>query len=321
MNISLALRFVAVVLVAAGLASPAMAQVLPNLPGSPASRPAASRGSELAKLSIVPDPIRIEAGGTALVAAVLSIEPGWHVYWRNPGDSGMPPSLRWTLPEGLVARAIRWPRPMVFTSEHETTYGYEREVGLVVEVEAAAEAKVGVSEGSVRGEWMVCKELCQIGGGTVRFQVEVLAAGDPAAEGISIRAGEAVLPRDPVVRRWFGRLPLPARGGIGIESTIAGDPASGAFRLLLTGPSGTFERVGFIPDSTPGTTCGTGHPVSGAIDNGRFRVEVPVEVRPQDAVGERLRLAGLLVLGEKSDDPAFEIEVSIPVTPSPRGKQ
>lgn len=314
-------RLVVTALVFGWFASFAVAQGLPKFPGSPASRPAASRGSELAKLSIVPDPIRIEAGGVAMVAAVLSIEPGWHVYWRNPGDSGMAPSLRWTLPEGLAVRSIRWPRPMVFATEDETTYGYEREVGLVVEVEAAAEAKVGVSEGSVRGEWMVCKELCQLGGGTVRFQVEVLAAGDPAAEGISIRAGEAVLPRDPVVRRWFGRLPLPAPGGIGIESTIVGDPGSGAFRLLLSGPSGTFERVGFIPDSTPGTTCGMGHPVSGAIDNGRFRVEVPVEVRPQDAVGERLRLAGLLVLGEKSDDPAFEIEVSIPVTPSPSGKQ
>ncbi len=321
MNISFALRFVAVVLVAAALASPAMAQVLPNLPGSPAARPAASRGSELAKLSIAPDPIRIEAGGTALVAAVLSIEPGWHVYWRNPGDSGMAPSLRWTLPEGLVARAIRWPRPMVFASEHETNYGYEREVGLIVEIEAAAEAKPGNFDGRLRADWMVCKELCLLGSGTAAFKVEVLPAGDPAAAGISVRAGDVVLPRDPAVRRWFGRLPLSTTPTSAFESTILGDPGSGAVRLIVAGPAGAFDRVAFIPDSTPGATCGEGRPVVGAVEAGRFRLEVPVEVRPQDAAGEGLRVAGLVVLGERPDDPSFEIEVPIPMTPAPPSEQ
>lgn len=319
-----ALRLVAIALVASSFASLAEAQGLPSFPGSPGSpgaRPAASRGSELVKLSIAPDPIRIEAGGKAMVAAVLSIEPGWHVYWRNPGDSGMAPNLRWTLPEGLVARTIRWPRPMVFASEHETNYGYEREVGLVVELEAAAETKPGVLEGSLRAEWMVCKELCLLGSGTSAFKVEVLPAGDPAAAGISVRAGEVVLPRDPAVRRWFGRLPLPTPATSAIESTLVGDPGSGAIELILAGPAGAFGHVAFLPDLTPGTTCGEGRPVLGTIEAGRFRLEVPVVVRPQDAAGERLRVAGLVALGESPDDPSFEIEVPIPVTPAPPSEQ
>lgn len=300
------------------IVSTASPQGIPGLPGTSGStRPGPADGSRLVKLSIAPDPIVVEAGGTALVAAVLSIEPGWHVYWKNPGDSGVAPTLRWTLPEGLSARVVRWPRPRVFASEHETTYGYEREVGLVVAIEAAREAKPGTSSGSLRADWMVCKELCLIGGGTADFKVEVLAAGDPAADAISIRAGDIVLPRDPVVRRWFGRLPLATPPGSGLEAVVEGDVASGNLTLRLAGPVGNFDRVVFLPDSTPGTTCGEGHPVVGTVDGNRFRLEVPLAVRPADASGERLRVAGVLLLGEQDDDPSFEIEVPIPVTSAP----
>ena len=300
--------------------STASAQGVPAFPGAPIpARPGPAEGSRLVKLSIAPDPILVEAGKPALVAAVLSIDQGWHVYWKNPGDSGVAPRLRWTLPEGLVARAIRWPRPRVFASEHETNFGYEHEVGLVVAIEAAPDVKPGRYSGSVRADWMVCKELCLIGGGSVDFAIEVLAAGDPAAEGISIQAGEMTLPRDATVRTWFGRLPLAVPPGSGIETALEGDPADAneGLRLVVTGPAGSFDRVAFIPDSTPGTTCGEGQPVAGTIDAGRFRLEVPLSVRPSDATGERLRAAGLLMLGGQDDDPSFEIEVPIPVTSAP----
>lgn len=300
------------------IASATFAQGLPAIPGTAgAARSGPPEGSRLVKLSIAPAPIVVEAGEQALVAAVLAIEPGWHVYWRNPGDSGVAPTLEWTLPEGIVVRAIRWPRPMVFATEHETTYGYDREVGLVVAIEAARDAKPGRHSGSLRANWMVCKELCLIGGGRVDFTVEVLAAGDPAAKAVSIRAGEVVLPRDPAVRSWFGRLPLIPPPGSGIESVLEGDAAGEDLRLVVTGPIGAFDRVAFIPDSSPGTTCGDGHPIAGTIVGGRFRLEVPLAVRPGDAAGEGLRAAGLVMLGGKDDDPSFEIEVPIPVTSAP----
>lgn len=297
------------------VSSIASAQGLPAIPGG--ARPSPGDGSRLVTLSIAPAPIVVEAGGAALVAAVLSIEPGWHVYWRNPGDSGVAPTLEWTLPEGLVARAIRWPRPMVFATEHETTYGYEREVGLVVAIEASRDAKPGPHAGALRADWMVCKERCLIGGGRIDFTIEVLPAGDPAAAEAVIRAGDTILPRDGEVRRWFGRLPLVPPPRSGIEAVIEGDPLGPDARLVVTGPAGSFGRAIFIPDSTPGTACGAGHPVAGTLQEGRFRFEVPLSVRPGDARGERLRVAGVVMLGERSDDPSFEIEVPIPVTSAP----
>jgi thiol:disulfide interchange protein DsbD len=50
-------------------------------------------------------------GETATVALRLAIEPGWHTYWRNPGESGLPTTLEWRLPPGYAAGSIAWPAP------------------------------------------------------------------------------------------------------------------------------------------------------------------------------------------------------------------
>ena len=41
----------------------------------------------------------------------LAHQPQWHTYWKNPGDSGLPTTLQWTLPAGLAAGDIAWPLP------------------------------------------------------------------------------------------------------------------------------------------------------------------------------------------------------------------
>ena len=40
----------------------------------------------------------------------FKLEPGWHVYWQNAGDSGEPPRIQWTLPAGVTAGPISFPR-------------------------------------------------------------------------------------------------------------------------------------------------------------------------------------------------------------------
>src|SRR3569833_1760696 len=41
----------------------------------------------------------------------FKLESGWHVYWKNPGDAGEPPRIKWTLPQGITAGAIQYPIP------------------------------------------------------------------------------------------------------------------------------------------------------------------------------------------------------------------
>src|SRR5262249_10949749 len=76
--------------------------------------------------------------GSALwVGLRMVLEKGWHVYWRNPGDSGLPPSLKWDLPAGVSAGPIEWPTPERIAFGPLVNYGYEGEVLLPAKLDIA----------------------------------------------------------------------------------------------------------------------------------------------------------------------------------------
>ena len=56
-------------------------------------------------------PEGVVAGQAVWVGLELRHQPGWHSYWKNAGDSGLPTTLDFSLPEGVMARDIAWPIP------------------------------------------------------------------------------------------------------------------------------------------------------------------------------------------------------------------
>src|SRR5450830_1549255 len=52
-----------------------------------------------------------DAGKKVWLGLQLTHQPNWHTYWKNPGDSGLPITLQWTLPHGVSAGDIGWPLP------------------------------------------------------------------------------------------------------------------------------------------------------------------------------------------------------------------
>src|ERR1039458_3932577 len=46
-----------------------------------------------------------QPGDEVLAGVELKMAPGWHTYWRNGGDSGLPTTVKWTLPPGEIGRA------------------------------------------------------------------------------------------------------------------------------------------------------------------------------------------------------------------------
>jgi len=101
-------------------------------------------------------------GSTAIVAVRQDIEPGWHTYWRNPGDSGGPTTLDWTLPAGVTAGDIVWPLPQRQRLRSLMNYGYSGEVYLPVTVTVPADAAPGSSLPlKVKAQFFVCSaEMC-----------------------------------------------------------------------------------------------------------------------------------------------------------------
>jgi len=90
--------------------------------------------------------------------------PGWHTYWRNGGDTGLPTTVTWTLPSGVSAGEIQWPIPeKTVTPLGDNplyTYDYEGQVVLLVPIKLAADLRPGPVQLSAEVGWMECKESC-----------------------------------------------------------------------------------------------------------------------------------------------------------------
>ncbi|MBU3738275.1 MAG: hypothetical protein FGM55_04890, partial [Rhodoferax sp.] len=92
----------------------------------------------------------------------LTHQPGWHTYWKNPGDSGLPVTLQWTLPPGLSAGDIQWPTPQRIPIGDLANYGYEGRVLLPVPLRWAGGAATTAEALTLRlkASWLVCRREC-----------------------------------------------------------------------------------------------------------------------------------------------------------------
>ena len=119
------------------------------------------------------------AGSTIYVALHQKIIPGWHTYWRNPGDAGQATSLAWTLPTGWTASEIIWPQPERFLSGPLMNYVFSDEVYLPVAITILANTKPGKVQLQTTADWLVCKDVC------VPEQVKLSAPLIVTAPGVS----------------------------------------------------------------------------------------------------------------------------------------
>jgi len=143
-----------------------------------------------AKTALVP-------GEPITVALRLAMEKGWHTYWQNPGDSGLPTTLAWKLPAGIEAGPIEWPAPRELPVGPLVNYGYEGEVLHLVEMKPQRTLVVGDTVVlAARAEWLVCKEVCIPEGADLALALPVQNAAplDPRW-GAPIAASRAALPR------------------------------------------------------------------------------------------------------------------------------
>jgi len=117
----------------------------------------------------------------------LTITDGWHVYWENPGDSGMPTSMQLDLPDGWTAGPVLFPGPRAFEADGLVTYGYADRVVLLSELTTKDAPRAGVV--TVTGRWLVCKDVCEPESADVRVDLSAL----PARADV-IEATRALLP-------------------------------------------------------------------------------------------------------------------------------
>lgn len=169
------------------LASLSLGAALPALAQDP--------GRALVTARLTTDVRAVSPGGAATLALTLTMAPGWHIYWKNPGDVGMPTVIALDLPPGLEAGEVRWPAPARFVHEGSASYGYEGTVTLLVDLRAAADlSAAGALPIKVRVEWLVCDPTgCLPGSAEVAVELPVGPA-EPAAEAEGLAAARRALP-------------------------------------------------------------------------------------------------------------------------------
>jgi thiol:disulfide interchange protein/DsbC/DsbD-like thiol-disulfide interchange protein len=237
-------------------------------------------------------------GRTNTVALRLVMERGWHTYWQNPGDSGLPTTLAWKLPEGLSAGPIQWPAPRALPVGPLVNYGYEGQVLLLNDITTVPDFLSGKTVTlSARADWLVCKEICIPEGADLTLTLPVIADGAQVQP--DSRWSDAIAKARTSVPRAVDDWKVTATGrGPKIELRLA--PASGhdnapdlAGAHFFPYVEGQIEASGAQPLTREGA---------------EWSVSLPVA---SQRVGEFKRVAGVLVSGDAGAPRAVSVDVPL----------
>ncbi len=122
--------------------------------------PVAHAEKKYVAIDLVADQTEVTAGQTITVGVVQNIEPKWHVYWINPGDSGEATEVYWSGLENLSATPIQWPIPHKIPFGPLTNYGYEDQVILLQELTLPNNLPEGPIELVADISLLVCEDIC-----------------------------------------------------------------------------------------------------------------------------------------------------------------
>ena len=168
-----------------------------------AAAAAPEENTDHVRVSLISEQTALVPGTTAWLGLRLSHDPHWHTYWINPGDSGLPTKLSWTLPEGYLASDINWPAPHRIAVGELTNFGYTGDIVLPVQINVPESAEDGsTAHVAVDAKWLVCQQECIPGKGSFALDMPVrsITANDVNVERFFSVAHETA----PQTAQWSG---------------------------------------------------------------------------------------------------------------------
>ena len=115
----------------------------------------------------------------------FQIDDEWHIYWKNPGDAGLPPQVSWkTQTPHLVIGALHFPLPERIPFEGLMVFGYKGLVRFLVPLEISESIERNAIDVQAQVSWLVCKEICIPESTTLRFFVRMNTQTHPLVDTI-----------------------------------------------------------------------------------------------------------------------------------------
>lgn len=250
-------------------------------------------------LSLIVREPHVQPGATFQVALKFKIEPGWHIYWQNAGDTGVPTNVDWKLPAGFKLEKTEWSRPHRFEASDIVSYGYEGQGFIVATIKAPASSDSSAAKITAAADWLICRESCVMGKGTKSLSIPV-------------RKTKAAGPANP--RLWAdvmgempsaNRLPLSASVKKDAYEIFIGQPK---FSFLTPTSAYFFAKASDVADhGKPQTIRQTGEGTVLRIPRSPFEK------------GAAKVLEGVLQLGQgEAQDAAISVRIPIDTTSTTR---
>jgi thiol:disulfide interchange protein DsbD len=248
-------------------------------------------------VSLISEQQGIVAGQPFWVAMYFDINPDWHTYWKNPGDSGNAPTIDWQLADGFTASEIQWPYPQRIPVGPLMNYGYSQQAMQLVRITPPDELPAGASiELIANAEWLVCKVACIPEEGRFRLSLPVISASQQAPSSWAGAFSDAR-------QRLPQALPWPAEVDIEASELTLNIDMSGV-------DTSQFHQAYFYPANYGIVEHAAGQPYT-VKDN-----RLSISLTRGDLRGQSLaQLDGVLIISERASDGLLQRAFTVAAMP------
>lgn len=239
------------------------------------------------KAWLISDVEQAVPGEKFFLGLYLEIAPKWHVYWKNPGDSGTAPKITWTQkPARLDVSPIQWPVPHRIDVPPLTNFGYENRALLFLPAVFAADTTAGKHRLIAKAEWLVCEEICIPG---------------EASLSLEIASGPRRIASNK--ENYFKTLNFFPTSALPVHATTSGD------RVLVSGttPLAAIDGVDFFP-ATAGKFAHPVKPEVRKLSDSAFEILLTPDSTLSTPPAS---LEGLLIFSGKGIPFAYEVSTDI----------
>lgn len=275
-----------------------------ELPSSAVGTSAPDEGDPRVEAALLVDATQVKPGDAFRVGVRFRMDPGWHIYWKNPGDSGLETEVTWDTP-GSTVGALQWPFPHTFRTPDGfiVTHGYDNEVLLFAQARAA-EGASGTLQLSAAVEALVCEVHCIPA--ELMLTRSVPLGPQTVLDADAARAFDAAQAQVPRPTADTGHT---VKVALDTPKLTAGQDFTGT--VTVTGPNGAplpaLEDDFFTAERIPGVAS------LGLTSDGPGRFKLKGKAEP-DVPDTEPRFTGVLRLGTKASG-YLPLAVDVPLAP------